>query len=95
MHFEIEFKQRMASEARTFAIVTGASQGFGRSIAIEFASKCVNGSDLLLVGRNEDGMKQTKQTIINSGTFKGEISIQVTDLADLNNLEKNTQKMMV
>jgi Tropinone reductase 1 len=43
------------------ALITGASRGLGNAIAHEFASL---GADLLLVARGEEGLVQTRQSIL-------------------------------
>jgi 3-oxoacyl-[acyl-carrier protein] reductase len=48
----------MTPAARHLAIVTGASRGLGRLIAIELASA---GVDVLMVGRDEQALAQTAQ----------------------------------
>ena len=45
---------------KKFCLVTGASTGIGRAIAIEFAGK---GDDVALVGRNEKGLLETKRLV--------------------------------
>jgi len=58
-------------------IVTGATRGIGESIAIAAAE---NGSDVALVGRNEDLLKKTKQRIEALGrkaeTYRVDVSHQ-------------------
>lgn len=58
----------------TTAVVTGASTGIGRAIALAMAAK---GGRVGLVGRNVDGLKQTEQIIHKSG---GQASVFVADL---------------
>lgn len=43
----------------TFVVITGASQGLGRSIAIELAAELTEGSVLVITARNKDGLKET------------------------------------
>lgn len=53
----------MLDSKRALVIVTGASRGIGREIAIQAASKINEQSTLLLVARNTTGLLETKQTI--------------------------------
>lgn len=46
---------------RTYCLITGASQGIGRQISIEFAQKVAPGSTFLLVARNIDNLNETKR----------------------------------
>ena len=50
-------------ESQTFCLITGASQGLGRTIAIKFAGVFPAGSVLVLMARNAKGLEQTKSTI--------------------------------
>ena len=49
---------------KKFAIVTGASTGIGRAIAIEFAKE---GAFVALVGRTQDKLLETKGMIAKIG----------------------------
>lgn len=49
---------------RTFCVVTGASQGIGRSFSVEFARNFAPGSHLVLLARSEDGLKKTEALIV-------------------------------
>ena len=48
---------------RTFCLITGASKGFGASIAVRFAARFPKDSVLLLMARSEDGLAKTKSLI--------------------------------
>lgn len=73
-------------------VVTGASRGIGRSIAIEFVKAGgLRNLELCLIGRNRVDLLQTKELVekckskdqtVNSTTFS-------IDLSDLENLETN------
>ena len=48
---------------RTFCVITGASKGFGRTIAREFASRLPKASTLLLLARSADKLESVKREI--------------------------------
>ena len=50
-------------QPRTFCLITGASQGLGRTMAIRFAGRFPAGSVLVLMARNAKGLDQTKSAI--------------------------------
>ena len=52
------------SEAGKVAIITGASRGIGRSLALKFAEE---GMQLVLTARNPVGLKETRQLIMEKG----------------------------
>lgn len=59
---------------RSFCLVTGASQGIGRSFAVEFAHRFAPGSHLVLLARSLAGLEQTKTLI---STTSPHVSVQV------------------
>ncbi|CAN7996037.1 unnamed protein product [Ixodes pacificus] len=48
-------------------VVTGASGGLGRGIAVSFAEHVADGSLLVITGRNTAGLEETKRTIVSLG----------------------------
>lgn len=46
---------------KTYCLITGASQGIGRQIAVTFAQKVAPGSTFLLLARNIDNLNETKK----------------------------------
>lgn len=60
-----------------FAIVTGASTGIGREISIELA---MNNFEIGLIGRNLEGLNETKERIEKNG---GKAKIYECDLSDI------------
>nr|ACO15070.1 Sepiapterin reductase [Caligus clemensi] len=54
---------------KKFLMVTGASKGFGQSIALEWAKFCAVDSKIIITARSEKGLKETESGIkkINSG----------------------------
>jgi len=61
----------------SFALITGASKGIGRSIAIEFARR---GKNVLLIARDEHRLKQLSSELQND--FKISASFLSIDLSD-------------
>lgn len=79
-----------------FAVVTGASTGIGRAIALEFASR---GAYVALVGRNKQKLSETRNLINQTG---GQNEIFLADLSNLESLnqcinliKKQTQRVDV
>jgi len=69
------------------ALVTGAGSGFGREMAIGFASK---GANLVLNDINLDSIEETRDIILKS--YKVEILLEQTDISDedqVNIMSKN------
>lgn len=50
---------------KTLVIVTGASQGIGKTIAIEISKCLVANSKIILIARSESGLSTTKELIFN------------------------------
>ena len=49
---------------KSFVLITGASRGLGRTIAIEFSKKVAPGSVFLLVARTADALEETKAAVL-------------------------------
>lgn len=49
---------------KTFFVVSGASRGIGRAMAIECAAKMSSGSVIVLVARSASGLEETKAQIL-------------------------------
>ncbi|MCB0905406.1 MAG: SDR family NAD(P)-dependent oxidoreductase, partial [Actinobacteria bacterium] len=58
------------------AIVTGASRGIGREIALEFARQ---GADVALLARNEELLNSAAQTVRELGRTAVVEAVDVTD----------------
>lgn len=69
------------------AIITGASTGIGRAIAVEFAKE---GAIVGLIARSIDGLKQTLK-LVNKAGGKGEIF--PTDLRDIRAIQNIAKKI--
>lgn len=48
---------------KTYFLITGASRGIGKTMVIEVSKKLKAGSVIVLIARNEDGLKKTKASI--------------------------------
>ena len=72
-----------------FALVTGASTGIGRAIAVEFAKE---GAVVGLVARSSDGLNETLK-LVNKAGGKGEIfQIDLRDVKQIQNLAKKIKE---
>lgn len=45
---------------KTFCMITGASQGIGRTLAVAFSRLFAEGSTVVLLARTERGLEETK-----------------------------------
>lgn len=65
-----------------FVIITGASQGIGRTIAIEISRRLKKSSKILLIARSENGLLETKK-LIEGISHVTEVIIFPSDLSKL------------
>lgn len=72
-----------ALSGKVFLLVTGASRGIGRQIAITFGSLLEEGSRALLLARSKDALQEVASNI----PSKVKIHIVNTDLSKSNNIE--------
>lgn len=79
---------------RLLVIVTGASRGFGRCVAEEFARKVapLNPVDLILIARSADGLRSAADSIgeiVKSIPDAAEVEVrqEALDLGDMEHLE--------
>ena len=80
---------RMGQFQEQIAVVTGASSGIGRAIALDLAR---HGAEVILVGRRRDALNSVAQTI---SDFGGRSQIRCADLAvdaDLDDLAKSIRE---
>ncbi|XP_066991224.2 sepiapterin reductase-like [Anabrus simplex] len=59
---------------RSFCLITGASQGIGRNLAIDFGRRLGKDSILILLARSEPNLVETKSLVENAND---EISVQI------------------
>ena len=71
-----------------FAVVTGASTGIGRAIAIELGSK---GANVAIIARNITGLENTKLQIIEKG---GKADIFPCDLRKIDQITETVAKVL-
>ena len=53
--------------SRVYCVITGASRGFGRSVAVALARQCADHKTeghFILVSRSEEGLQQTRNKMI-------------------------------
>lgn len=68
---------------KTLAIITGASQGIGRTLATELAKLLGSGSIIILVARSENGLNATK-VLINEANKDVAVKVHPLDLTKPN-----------
>lgn len=65
---------------KTFCLVSGASKGIGRTIAIEFSKKVAEGSLFVLVARTTSALESTKASILETTGNKVKVVTATMDL---------------
>ncbi|XP_069112521.1 sepiapterin reductase-like [Argopecten irradians] len=71
---------------KTFAVITGASRGLGRSMALQFGAKFPDGSVLVLMSRNVENLESVKSEVtLSSPNIK--VLVQQYDQGDVENVE--------
>lgn len=81
----------MSNQNNTLCLVTGASKGLGKHIAIQFAQN-YPATHFILVARNENELNDTKQSIIKIDSTAS-VDTHVIDLGNLNTLKVNVDKI--
>ncbi|WP_047152887.1 SDR family NAD(P)-dependent oxidoreductase [Aneurinibacillus tyrosinisolvens] len=75
MNYQFDFKDKIV-------VVTGASRGIGRNIAVGFGSL---GANVVLVSRNKDQLEETAALVQDAG---GEATVIPADLSVLGNIQE-------
>jgi NAD(P)-dependent dehydrogenase (short-subunit alcohol dehydrogenase family) len=73
------------------AVITGASQGIGRTFALAYAQA---GAELVLVGRNEERLRDTQRAIESAGGRAQFICADLGKMDDIRSLERETLKII-
>lgn len=73
------------------AIVTGASRGIGRAIALALARE---GADVALVARGEDALREAEREVAASGVRAAAIVADVTSAADVERMAATTTSQL-
>lgn len=66
---------------KTFFVISGASRGIGRTMAIECASKMSSGSCIVLLARSPSGLEETKAQILAKNPMNVTVHWFAVDLA--------------
>ena len=67
---------------RSFLLITGASRGFGRSLAIEFGKVVGAGSTLLLIARNKEELEVCAFEDLTSAEIQNILGIQASSIEE-------------
>ncbi|CAH1263687.1 SPR [Branchiostoma lanceolatum] len=70
----------------TFCVITGASRGLGRSMAVELSGRLGEGSRLVLTARSLSGLEQTQALVVNKTTSVS-VKLVCGDLEDSDRYE--------
>uniref|UniRef100_F1L6Z5 Sepiapterin reductase n=1 Tax=Ascaris suum TaxID=6253 RepID=F1L6Z5_ASCSU len=68
---------------KVFSLITGASRGIGREIAVQLSKKVANGSSFLITARDATRLEQLKTELLKNNC-EMDVHIVISDLADLN-----------
>lgn len=72
MQKEMDRKQKSIFDAPLIALITGASKGIGRAIAVEFSKRANSKLKLVLTGRSEKDLQETVSHVKAESTFSPE-----------------------
>ena len=71
------------------AVITGASRGIGKGVALRFSAE---GANIVLTGRNKNALETLEEELSTSGTKVLSVAGDITDLNDLENLRNTVVK---
>lgn len=74
-------KNAVTLTQKTFFLVTGASRGIGRTMAIECAAKMATGSVIVLIARSSAGLEETKAQILAKNPTNVTVFLLTLDLS--------------
>ncbi len=80
------------ADQKTLWIITGASKGFGRAIAVQ-ASKSFPHSDMIFISRDEKGLDETRTLALQNLQQNCTVTYYVKDLSDLDTLESSLDQI--
>jgi len=73
------------------AVITGASQGIGRTFALAYARA---GAEIILAGRNEERLRDARQTIESAGGRAHSICANLGNMDGISLLERGVSKIV-
>lgn len=65
---------------RTLLVVSGASRGIGRALAVECSAKLASGSLVILLARSKSGLEETQNQILASSATNITVIVHAIDL---------------
>ena len=80
---------------KTFCLITGASKGFGRSVAAAFAAQWSfnDGSKMVLMSRDEAGLQETKNMVLKENP-NIMVHVVISDLGNMDTLESDISEAL-
>ena len=85
---------------KVFYVITGASKGLGRAIAVSLANKDrlfnkhMSGSVMVLVARKKDGLEETAAIVKKANCDDLHVRVVQADLGNITKLEQVTEKLL-
>lgn len=80
MSTSTKFSNAVDLRQKTFFLITGASRGIGRTMAIECASKMATGSVIVLIARSMAGLEETKAQVLAKNSSNVTVVLLTHDL---------------